>query len=520
MRKRWLAAGLTILIAIPAAGWLVSCGGGSSTTTTSAGIGSTLVFLKDAPFCDVLSFRANIGGLSLRSTSSGTGAPILSTATTSIPINFTLLRDFSTLLALSGSIGANVYDKANITISSPTIIVYDPTHNPPFRGLLSTLTTGTAVISADITPPLTISNGHISALQIDLDVLRSLQTDSTGQLTGAVTPTFAVSPLSADSSTKSFLTMDDLFGFVRSVSNTAFNSGGNSFTGSLSLQTLSSPILGVGGPALSVSLTSATQICAPPETSNAPCTPQALNTLLTGSFAEVDATADSSGNIQGTTVLVEDQEDVTSHKLAFVGTVLGTTQDAGGNVTQLQLFVRDEEPNADTTVPLDQMVFVNLSPATLYESSSPSTNFANLDFGPTAFVPGQEIVVHGVYTVPPVPPGGATRPPPQVAADKVYVKPDAYQGSFGSLVMAGSDDRTGAFSLAPCGKIFKSVPIMVFTGPTTSFVNVAGLSGLTPQPTLLVKGLLFYESQATTIEGVSVPVGSMVLLASEVHRLT
>jgi len=66
---------------------------------------------------------------------------------------------------------------------------------------------------------------------------------------------------------------------------------------------------------------------------------------------------------------------------------------------------------------------------------------------------------------------------------------------------------------------------MVVTNSQTTFVNVAGLAELTPQPTLLVKGLPFFQPQATTVNasnGVTVPVpaGTLVMLAKQVRRLT
>ena len=58
---------------------------------------------------------------------------------------------------------------------------------------------------------------------------------------------------------------------------------------------------------------------------------------------------------------------------------------------------------------------------------------------------------------------------------------------------------------------------MVFTDSQTTFVNVAGLSGLLSQSTLILKGLLFFDRQGRTINGVTVPPGTLVLLASQVR---
>jgi hypothetical protein len=63
---------------------------------------------------------------------------------------------------------------------------------------------------------------------------------------------------------------------------------------------------------------------------------------------------------------------------------------------------------------------------------------------------------------------------------------------------------------------------MVLTSNQTVFLNLTGLSSLSAsgtQPTLLVQGLPFFETQAQTINGVLVPAGTFVILAKQVHQL-
>jgi hypothetical protein len=109
-----------------------------------------------------------------------------------------------------------------------------------------------------------------------------------------------------------------------------------------------------------------------------------------------------------------------------------------------------------------------------------------------------------------------------VAADKVYDKLQSIQGSFSSLVQVAKDDKTGAFVFTPCSTFFQGTSTMVLTSNQTAFVNVSGLSSLSghgTQPSLLVKGLPFFEAQAQTINGVPVPAGTLVILAKQVHQL-
>jgi hypothetical protein len=104
------------------------------------------------------------------------------------------------------------------------------------------------------------------------------------------------------------------------------------------------------------------------------------------------------------------------------------------------------------------------------------------------------------------------------------LKLQTHQGNFSSVVPpVGSDDKTGAFYLSTCATLLSNPaprPVLVVTNSQTAFVNVGGLGELTPQPTLLIKGLPFYEPQATTVNGVAVPAGTLVIVAEEVHQLT
>jgi hypothetical protein len=71
--------------------------------------------------------------------------------------------------------------------------------------------------------------------------------------------------------------------------------------------------------------------------------------------------------------------------------------------------------------------------------------------------------------------------------------------------------------------MFQQTPTIVLTNNQTAFVNLNGLSSLTGgssgNPTLLVKGLPFFEGRAQTINGVPVPAGTLVILAKQVHQL-
>ena len=93
------------------------------------------------------------------------------------------------------------------------------------------------------------------------------------------------------------------------------------------------------------------------------------------------------------------------------------------------------------------------------------------------------------------------------------------QGTMNSMLQIGSDDLTGVFVLSPCCQFLQGVPLYVVTNNQTAYVNVTGLSALTPVQTLLVKGMPYYEPKAVTINGVTIPAGTLVLQAKQVHVL-
>jgi hypothetical protein len=345
-----------------------------------------------------------------------------------------------------------------------------------------------------------------------LDMIQSITTDpTTGKLIVTGTPEITVTPLtSAGSQGQGFGELDDLVGFVRSV--TILPPGANSlYKGSFGLQLLAASI--TGPPLATVNLTGSTQLYGFSD----------LNQLVTDSFMEVDAYIDVDGNFVATSVEDEYVEDPANNITALIGPVTSVTKNPSGNVTSFNLWMRDIEPPDPAAATLDNICVVNVTPSTIYQYSSRSANFANLPFGPGNITVGQEVVVHGLVTPPTGSSGtGAPSLPTTVNAFEVYDKLQTIQGSFSSLVQVASDDKTGAFVFTPCPVMFQGTPTMVLTSSQTAFLNLSGLSALSGHgttPTLLVKGLPFFEAQAQTINGVPVPAGTLVIIAKQVHQL-
>jgi hypothetical protein len=524
MLKRTLA----MILVVGLGTWIVSsCG---SKVTPVGASGTVYSFVRDVPFCGVANFRADITGIALVGPGGTLSFPMFPSGARSplYKVNFGGLRDFSTLLDIS-KVPVGTWVQARVTFSIGLIADVDFTQNPPIQVMNASFTNTTTTVN--ISPPLVVTANTVSALDIDLDMARSLVVDPQGNITGGVNPALTVSSLTA-SGTEGFGEMDDMTGFVTSVTTTGVTGG--AFDGGFSFQSLSG-----SAPLVTANFVSGSVVCgltAAPDPACAqvvapPGTPQYihLDQLLTGSFVELDGYVDSNGNLVANTVELEDREVVESNKLALIGTVVSVTRNQGGSVTQFELYVRELEPDQETQASLDSIVTVNLDSATVYECTTCrlqqapyySVNFADLPFDSTALAPGQEVVVHGVATRPNTP-GLPTTIASNPAANlllKVYLKLQSHQGNFTSLVNAQSDDRTGAFWLSSCSSLFHGAPILVATNSRTSFVNAAGLTALTPQSPLLVKGLLFYELNGTTVNGITVPPGTLVLEAKQVHAL-
>ncbi len=531
MTKRALAVCLVLTAAM---GMLVRCGGSSSRNSTPQR-GTLYALLTDQPLCDVLSIRAEASTFNVAPANGGNAALLLP-ANSFIKLDFSSLRDFRTFLNAGTSLNAETYNKAVVQLSTPQVWLYNAALNPPVESAATTLSHSQVVV--DIQPalsvlPVTSTQNQVTVVQIDFDAPRSiiLQTGANGTTAATFNPRFTVTPL-ALSANHTFGNLDGLLGFVTRVDPISSNIN---FAGDIVLQLLSGS---AGSPSVVVNIPKDAEnnpvpVCAPSTSSNQACTAQPLNQLLTATVAEVDAYLDAGGHLIANTfrdqsgstfaaIELEDQADLANNKAAFIGPILSVNKDPNGNVTSFTLFVRDEEPdtiNATTAVsyPSANPVQVNLTPSTIYQVSSRLTNlsFGNPAVTPASFAPGQEVVVHGSYIVP------SAQPPAAIlTAEKVYLKLQTHEGTFTSLLQpVGSDDKTGAFTLAPCTSLFASAPIYVFTNGQTNFLNVAGLTGLTPQSTLLVKGLLYYEPSGITINGITAPAGSLVLLARQVHAL-
>ena len=197
--------------------------------------------------------------------------------------------------------------------------------------------------------------------------------------------------------------MDDLWGFVRSISNTNTTSNAT-YTGNFQMQVLSPST--ADAPAMPINLTATTNKIGFAD----------LGHLLPDSYVEVDAILDSQGNLAAKTVEVQaienpfPTESGVTPSTALIGPIVSIKTDPAGNPTQLNLWVHDAEPDDTSTLLMDTIYQVDLTANPTYQASVLGPNFANLSFGPQNLAVGQELVVHGAYTKPPTSTAGNLRP--------------------------------------------------------------------------------------------------------------
>jgi hypothetical protein len=497
------------------------CGSSTSTVTDQA-TGTLDVEVSDVPLCNVLSFRVLITGITLSN-----GGQVLP-ANAAYWVDFANLAGTSTVLNM-GTFAPGSYSQGTITVAAPTMTLFDSSTTPyPLDVITPTFSTESN-IPFTLNPPLVVNANQTSVLYLDFNIPQSVQTvqgqvnvtGPSGAQTVSVVPVFNATSLSA-SNTEGFGEMDDVSGYVTSVSTTSSNA---EFTGNFVLQTLSGESTGEPGtgPAVTVNLTSSSQLIGAP----------ALNQLLTDSYAEVQGYIDTNGNFVANTAVIEDQENPPDNFDAFIGDILSVQKDAEGNVTQFTMTVRDEEPSSGSgtgnPVDLDSPpLTVNVSSGTGVDFSSPSTNFPNLTPNASYLAVGQQVIAQGIYTPPPSTTSSSSSSssaapaapvPASLAVQNIYIPLQTLEGGFTKLLVLGPDNLSGGFLFTPCPTIFQSVPIYVITNSKTNFEGVSGLSGLSSAASLEVRGLLFEDLQGGEMEGIQIPPGAMVILAEDVIEL-
>jgi len=494
---------------------MVSCGSGTQTSTQqpqpATPTGLLVTFGTDQPSCDVESFMVTIQSASLVQESGGASVPITAP---SQPVDFASLVDFTNILTF-GSVNTGTYSQLTLTLTSPQLTYLNTSVNPPApvtmppcgAGSASNCTsfsngTATDTLNLLFSPPLSITANGAAGLVMDFDMRDSVQTGATGMITGVVDPQVTVSPSVASGTTLG--EADTVYGVVQSAPTTT--SGNPSFVGSFPLQ-----VQGGVGQILTIQVTSTTEFQGDGVSGLSGDT--ALQSLAQGTFVEVDAIVDTSGNIIAQEVDSEAQSVTTGQSGGFLGRVIAVTRDGSGNATGFSLLIGHETMDMTDEVPLESSMAVTLTNSTHYWANWRHWNRNSLQFGPQTLGLAEDVAVYGTLTA------GTSTTPATLAADAVFLRQRNVLGTFQSLLTAGSDNKTGGFTMMPCGHLFGGQAITVLTFGDSRFRSLGGLSGLTAGPVINVAGLLFYEQQNGPAQQPTWTAPAWVMQAKTVHQL-
>ena len=512
--KRRVGAFLLALVAGLATLLMVGCGSGTGPVTSTnlnptVPTGALVAFGTDQPSCDVESFMVTIGSAALVPQGGGAAATITAP---SQPVDFASLVDFTNILSFA-NVNTGTYNQLTLTLTSPQLTYLNTSASPPSPVTLPTCTggatsnctsfsdgTATDTLNLMFSPPLTITTNGTAGLVVDFDMRDSVQTNASGLITGVVDPQITVSPSVASGTTLG--EADTLYGVV--VTPTTPCTTNTGFTGCFSLQ-----VQGGVGQILTIQVNGSTDFEGDSVTD--------LSGLTAGTFVEVDAIVDTSGNIIAQEVDAEEQVVTTGQHGGFLGKIIWVSRDNSGNATGFNLLVGREAWDMTSEVPLHSSLAVTLADTTHYWSNWHHWNRHSLQFGPQTVGLAEDVAVYGVLTAATT---GSSPTPVTLAAGSVFLRQRNVLGTFQRVLAAGSDNKTGGFTMLPCGALFGGQTITVLTfGDDRWRGGLGGLSGLTPGPVIDVAGLLFYEQQNGPGNQPTWTAPTWVMEAKTVHQL-
>jgi len=497
MRKHALEL---MTVGVMASLMMLACSSGTTQApprvTLSSGSGSVVVLASDTPLCDVISFRVTVTGATLAPQAGSaaiTTQPVsLISSTAPVRVDFARLMDSLSVLTLA-DVPTGTYSRATITLSDPRMIYFDHSTSPPTpKTIVPTLSA--LVLAGDIDPPLVVTSGGAVALDVDFRLLDSVGLDANGKITGNVDPVFRLIPRSSTAA-NGFGELDTLHGLVASVSPPTTS---GTRAGSFTLQTL-----GGRGPTFTVNTTDSTVLDGVAD----------LNSLLPSTFVEVNAFVDSSGNIVAREVDAEALADLGQGRAAFVGVITSVTRDAPPNANEFTLFVHESDPDVSLSVPATMNQVVKISPTTVFGIAAGEVNRADLIFDASTLGVGQEVVVHGSFL------GATPTSPATINANSIFLRLQSIVGNYSTLAAAGTDGKTGGFLFIPCPTLLSGQDLLALTFAETEFTGLADLNALDPAPTLVVKGLLFYEQSSGAVGDVAWTNPTLVFAAKRVRQL-
>jgi hypothetical protein len=432
------------LLSLAAASLLAAgCGGtvASTNPATSNITGPSFVVATDAPMAAVTSFAVQINSI-VATESNGTTVSLISGTPT---VDFARYNGLQTLLDMN-DVPAGTYTGVTITLGPATLAYLNTTGTAPtITSESATLTTSTLTYTPPT--PVVVSQSGPAGLRLDFDLAKSIQLNSSGQITGVVAPTFNVSAVGpADSGAY----IDEFDAAVVSV-----NVTGQSFV-----------VEGPHGRQFTINVTGNT----------AWDNSESISSLTTSSIVCVSGELDKADS-----TIDADEVAILSQDGFYADGQVTYVTPATGAATSFDLYVRGLLP-ATTSLSLGEIATVDVSSSTNYFIYKQHNTLTQFLFNDTNMLPGQAVAIGG----PASGVSGSTATP-----KRVVLRHWGYNGTF----VAGSiNSSAGTFQIQVTGFAGLLVPqtVTVYTSGITTYRNgFTALSSITGN--VRVVGLLIKD---------------------------
>jgi hypothetical protein len=292
--------------------------------------------------------------------SNGNGHPLISGSPT---VDFARFNGLQTLLDMN-DVPVGTYTSVEITLGAGTLgyLSVPASGAPTVVTEAAVLTTST--ISVNLTNPLVITQaGAPAGLRMDFDLRKSIQVDSSGNITGNVTPTFNVTSV-ANTDPGGYI--DSFDAAVVSVS-----SGGQSFV-----------VQGPHGEDFTVNVGGNT------EWENN----ESISSLTTSSIVTISGTLDKADQ-----TIDADDIGILSQQGFYAGGQITYVTPSTGPATSFDLYVRGLLPTT-TGLTLGDIATVNLSGNENYFIYWFHNSLTHFVFNESLLLPGQHVSVGGPAT--------------------------------------------------------------------------------------------------------------------------
>ncbi len=445
--------------ALLAAGCSSNLNGAASSAVTAP----AFVVGTDAPMAAVTSFQAQLVSVDAID-ASGNAVSLISGSPT---VDFARYNGLQTLLDMN-NVPVGTYTSVKVTLGSNATLGYLVTGSgaPTIKTEAATLTTNTVTVT--LAKPLVIAKASAPAgLRVDFNLGKSIQVDSSGNITGTVNPTFKISAVGEGDSDAH---IDEYTASVMSV-----DAAAQTFV-----------VAGPHGEQFTIKVNAQTEW-----DGNA-----TISALTTNSIVQVSGHLDPADQ----TLDAGEVDIISQHGFFASGQVTYVTP-ATGTATSFDLYVRSLEPASGTGITLGQIATVDLSGSEKFEVFRMHNDITQFLFNASAIVPGQSIAVGGPAT------GAANAS--AVSVTRVSLRPWGFNGT---VVANSVNSSQGTFQMQINGFAGVLVPqtVTVYIGSDAEYRDgFSDFSEISANANIRVVGLLLRDPTS----------GNLVLLARYVDQM-